>query len=413
MKFDLFCSLSQGTDGTFLPLEKIVFKNFLSQASLADSLGFETLWLAESHLSSEVQKKNKNPVIPHFKGEVGLNTDLISLSHLIYSKTKKINLGTAIRNILCNGGPLAHAEAIRYHLFLEQFYERPKRTLNLGFASGRFEYSNKPYFIRPRDSLEKKLWPLVKGKVLEEAGQIFLKSLKGDSFSSKEIESSFLEKKQTDKKISWEDLKKIAQESSNYEMNDTKIRLKKWWEFEETKIIPNEVSLENLNLYLGSHSPEIQELMNTIMNCRVFNLSITSPKIIEETHERMKALFAQRDETWKREYMPRTVLVFLNGEKHLSSKEQSNKAKKHAKKVLESYWKALEGTIDPIKVEKASHNALCGNPEKVLEQLQERFHPEDRLMLWFDLCCHDTEVVENSMKSFFEDVAPHTKGLSS
>lgn len=407
MKFDLFCSLCQGSTEKVLTKEKKVFGNFLSQAKLADDLGFETLWLAESHLSSEAQKKNKKPVIPHFKGEVGLNTDLLQLSHLIYASTKKINLGTAIRNILCNGGPLAHAEAIRYFFFLEELYDRPKRTLNLGFASGRFEFSNKPYFIRPRDEFENFFWKEVKGKILNEAAQIFLKALKGDSFSSEDISPSFLKKEAIENEEKWKSMLNLCSKDKSYDFGREKIKLKNWWNFEETKIIPNDVNLENLDLYLGSHSPEIQTLTNKISPCKVFNLSITKKEVIEETHKRMSSLFETRNLPWKREYMPRTVLVFLNADKSLNSKEQSSKAKEHATAALSSYWKALEGTIDPQKIEQATNNSLCGNPEEVTEQIKERFHPNDRLMLWFDFNCHDNALIKNSMKNFFEKVVPN------
>ena len=45
-----------------------MWENFFDQVKLADDLGFETAWVAETHLSCEEQKKNANAVIPHFKG---------------------------------------------------------------------------------------------------------------------------------------------------------------------------------------------------------------------------------------------------------------------------------------------------------------------------------------------------------
>ncbi len=407
MKFDLFCSLCQGSLTQDLPKEKKILENFLSQAKLADHLGIETLWLAESHLSSETQKKNKKPVIPHFKGEVSLNTDSFQLAHLVYSSTKKIGLGTAIRNIVCNGGPLAHAEAVRYFLFLQELSKFKDRSLRLGFASGRFEYSNSPYSIRPRDAFEENFWPEVKGKVLKEACQIFLKGILGHEFSSAEIENSFIRKEDVKSEKIWEEMLKTLSRRSDYEISENTIRLKKWWLFEEVKVIPNDVSLKKVEFYIGSHSPEIQNLANDITPCKVFNLSITSEEVIEETHKRMEEVYRQKNLSWKREFMPRTVLVFLNGDKSLSSKEQSNRAKEHAKKALTTYWQALEGTIDPVKIEKATDNALCGNPQEVCEQIESRFHREDRLMLWFDLNCHENLVIKNSMKCFFEDVASY------
>jgi hypothetical protein len=42
----------------------------------------------------------------------------------------------------------------------------------------------------------------------------------------------------------------------------------------------------------------------------------------------------------------------------------------------------------------------------VLAQAKERFHPEDRLMLWFDFNNHDNERVQRNMRAFMEGVAP-------
>ena len=275
----------------------------------------------------------------------------------------------------------------------------------MGFASGRFEYSNSPYSIRPRDVFEEKFWPEVKGKILREASQIFLKGILGHEFSSDEIESSFIRKKDVKSEEVWEEMLKTLSQYSDYEIGEDTIRLKKWWLFEKVKVIPNDVSIEKLEFYVGSHSPEIQNLANGITPCKVFNLSITSQYVIEETHNRMKEVYRQKNLSWKREFMPRTVMVFLNGDKNLSSKEQSNRAKEHAAKAITTYWQAIEGTLDPQKIAKATDNALCGNPQEVREQIESRFHREDRLMLWFDLNCHDNLVVKNSMKYFFEDVA--------
>ena len=83
-----------------------MFENFFRQVRLADELDFGCAWVAESHLSSEVQKQNPHAVIPQFRGEIGLNTDILQLAHQVFAKTKKINVGSAIRNILANGGRL-------------------------------------------------------------------------------------------------------------------------------------------------------------------------------------------------------------------------------------------------------------------------------------------------------------------
>ena len=86
--------------------------------------------------------------------------------------------------------------------------------------------------------------------------------------------------------------------------------------------------------------------------------------------------------------------------------QQSGRAREEARAALGAYWTALEGTLDPAKVEKASDNALIGNPAEVAAQVVERFHPEDRLMLWFDFFNHDYDRVIRNMECFMRDVAP-------
>ena len=60
----------------------------------------------------------------------------------------------------------------------------------------------------------------------------------------------------------------------------------------------------------------------------------------------------------------------------------------------------------PEKVEKAATNALIGNAEEVAAQMLERFHPDDRLMLWFDFFNHDSARVVRNMEMFMSRVAP-------
>ena len=106
MKFDIFFSICQTEVDGYTPNEKQMFLNFFDQLELADQLGFGVGWVAETHLSCQVQKENPSAVIPQFKGEIGLNTDIFQLAHLVFSRTKNIEVGSAIRNIQCNGGPI-------------------------------------------------------------------------------------------------------------------------------------------------------------------------------------------------------------------------------------------------------------------------------------------------------------------
>ncbi len=97
----MFFSISQTPDaaGTF-PDETTMYSNYLEQLQVADELGYGVAWLAQAHLSTEVQKQNRNPVIPHWQGEVGLCTDFFQLALLSMEKTNQIEIGSAVLSIL-------------------------------------------------------------------------------------------------------------------------------------------------------------------------------------------------------------------------------------------------------------------------------------------------------------------------
>jgi len=104
--------------------------------------------------------------------------------------------------------------------------------------------------------------------------------------------------------------------------------------------------------------------------------------------------------------MPRTVMVFLNHEPGLSEDERRLAAQEEAHQALGSYWQALEGTIDPMKVAKATNNAVIGTVDDVCEQIAERFDAEDSIMAWFDFFKHDSARVVRDMTAFAEHVMP-------
>src|SRR5688572_11655493 len=187
MELDIFFSISQTEVDGYMPSEKVMFENFFEQVELADRLGFGTAWVAESHLSTEVQKTNPGAVIPHFVGEIGLNTDILQLAHRIFARTKRIGVGSAIMNILANGGPIAAAERVKTFLALHGLDEDERRILTVGFASGRFPFINVPYGIVPRNAVEAAAWPVVKNKIFEEATEIFLRLLNGEILNSQKI----------------------------------------------------------------------------------------------------------------------------------------------------------------------------------------------------------------------------------
>src|SRR5438045_9011727 len=192
MELDIFFSISQTEVDGVMPDERTMIANFFEQVGLADKLGFGTAWIAESHLSTEVQKTNPGAVIPHFVGEIGLNTDILQLAHCIFARTRRIGVGSAILNILCNGGPVAHAERIKTFLALHGLDPAERRALTIGFASGRFPFINIPYGIVPRTPVEAAAWPVVKNKIFEEATEIFLRLLNGETLNSTMIATRVL-----------------------------------------------------------------------------------------------------------------------------------------------------------------------------------------------------------------------------
>ena len=187
MKFDIFFSICQTEVDGYLPSERVMWQNYFDQLQLADQLGFGCAWLAETHLSCQIQKQNPGAVIPEFKGEIGLNTDIFQMAHIVFAKTRNLEVGSAILNIQCNGGPIARAESLRTCLGLHGLDPSERRKLQIGFASGRFPFSNHPYGVHPRNELETAAWSALRGKVFQEASEIFLRLVRGDIFSSAEV----------------------------------------------------------------------------------------------------------------------------------------------------------------------------------------------------------------------------------
>src|SRR5688572_5109579 len=393
MELDIFFSICQTEVGGYMPDERTMFANFFEQVKLADELGFGTAWVAESHLSTEVQKTNPGAVIPHFVGEIGLNTDILQLAHRVFARTKRIGIGSAIMNILCNGGPIAAAERIKTFLALHGLDENERRLLTIGFASGRFPFINVPYGIVPRNAVETAAWPVVKNKIFEEATEVFLRLLKGEILSSDAVTKRSLARPDFRNDADWQRVR--AAHGSKVE----EIPLAPRWVFPNLKIVPQESRMDLLRLSIGSHDPGTQIFANTIMPVGVFNLSITPGDEIEKTNARMREHYHPAGGGWHRRLMPRTVLVFIND-------DDPAKAADEAREALSNYWRALEGTLDEEKVRRATNNALVGDAEAIAGQMRERFDAEDRLMLWFDFNNHDSKRVMKNMSDFMNKVAP-------
>jgi len=404
MEFDVFFSISQTPDaaGT-CPDETTMYANYLEQLAVADDLGYGVAWLAQAHLSTEVQKRNKRPVIPHWEGEVGLCTDFFQLAMLSMTHTNRIEIGSAVLSILANGGPIAVAERIGNFCALQEV-RGDSRKLNLGFSAGRFQFMASPYGIVPRNAIEETAWPALRGQIFWEAAEIMLRLVRGDTISSGDIRKTTLSRANFRSDEDW-----IAVQNANGN-DDEEIEIPQRYQFEEIKSVPQEWDRSKLNLVIGSHEPALQEHVNKFMPVQVFNLSITQPDVIEATHERMKDAYLGE---WERRMMPRTVMVFLNEESGLSEIEKTAAAKIESEGALSSYWAALEGTLDPAKVSKAANNAVIGNATEVAAQIRERFHPDDRLMLWFDFFRHDSERICRDMRAFMDKVVPLVNGGAS
>ncbi len=400
MKFDIFLSICQTEVDGYIPSEKTMWENFFEQLKLADALGFGTAWIAETHLSCQIQKRNPGAVIPHFKGEIGLNTDILQLAHKAFGMTKRIALGSAIRNIQCNGGPIAHAEALRTFLSLHSIDPTETRKLHLGFASGRFPFSNAPYGIVPRDAVEKAAWKALRGKIFQEAVEIFLRFVRGDIFSAKDVRPTVLRRPDFRSDEDW------AAVLEAYGETVDEVPIANRWSFEQVGVIPFEAPMHLLQLVIGAHDFPTQAYANTFLPCWVFNLSITPREKIEETHRKMAEAYHADGGPWQRSYMPRTTLVVLDDTPGKTEDEKNALAHERATKIYNNYWMAMAGTLDPDKVAQAVDNALVGSPDTISRQMEERFDAGDRLMLWFDFNDHDSPAVCGRMETFMEKVAP-------
>jgi hypothetical protein len=412
MEHDIFFSISQTPDADgHLPDEATMLRNYFQQLTCADDLGFGIGWIAQAHLSTETQKSNDKPVVPHWKGEVGLCTDFPQLALESFRRTTNIEIGSAVVSILASGGPIAQAERMANVLSLHGLDESEQRCLHIGFSAGRFEFMARPYGVIPRNSIEEAAWPALRGQIFMEAAEIFLRLLRGDVINSTMIRPTVLTRANFRSDEDWELVQEAAVEFEALDEAPDSIHIPSRYVFEDLKIVPTEFRRELLKLVAGTHDPRAQTFVNSILPVKVFNLSITSPEVIDATHERMREVYHKDGGAWKRSDMPRTSFVFLNAEDGLTSEEQSAAAQNEADRALSAYWNALEGTIDPDKVSRAANNALIGNVEEVAQQMVDRFHPEDRIMAWFDFFNHDADRVCRNMTAYMEQVVPLVESI--
>ena len=412
MEHDIFFSISQTPDEDgHIPTEATMLRNYFQQLECADRLGFGIGWIAQAHLSTETQKSNQQPVVPHWKGEVGLCTDFPQLALESFRRTNSIEIGSAVVSILASGGPIAQAERMANVLSLHGLDENEQRCLHVGFSAGRFEFMARPYGVVPRNAIEEAAWPALRGQIFMEAAEIFLRLLRGDVINSTMIRPTILTRANFRSDEDWQAVQDAAVEFEALKGRPDEVNIPSRYVFEDLKIVPADFRRSLLKLVAGTHDPRAQTFVNTILPVKVFNLSITSPEVIDATHERMREAYHPEGGAWKRSDMPRTSFVFLNAEPGLSPEEQSAAAQAEADRALGAYWNALEGTIDPDKVSRAADNALIGNVEEVASQMVERFHPEDRIMAWFDFFNHDSDRVCRNMTAYMEQVVPQVETM--
>ena len=412
MEHDIFFSISQTPDEHgHIPNEATMLRNYFQQLACADELGFGVGWIAQAHLSTETQKSNTKPVVPHWKGEVGLCTDFPQLALESFRRTTNIEIGSAVVSILASGGPIAQAERMANLLSLHGLDENEHRCLHVGFSAGRFEFMARPYGVVPRNAIEEAAWPALRGQIFMEAAEIFLRLLRGDVINSDMIRSTVLTRNNFRSDEDWVAVQNAAVEFEALDQRPDAIEIPSRYVFEDLKIVPTEFRKDLLRLVAGTHDPRAQTFVNTILPVKVFNLSITSPEVIDATHERMREVYHADGGAWNRGDMPRTSFVFLNAEEGLTPEEQSKAAHAEADQALGAYWNALEGTIDPDKVSRAANNALIGNAEEVARQMVERFHPEDRIMAWFDFFNHDSDRVCRNMTAYMQQVVPLVESM--
>ena len=412
MEHDIFFSISQTPDENgHIPDEATMLRNYFQQLACADELGFGVGWIAQAHLSTETQKSNQRPVVPHWKGEVGLCTDFPQLALESFRRTSSIEIGSAVVSILASGGPIAQAERMANVLSLHGLDPEETRRLHIGFSAGRFEFMARPYGIVPRTSVEEAAWPALRGQIFMEAAEIFLRLLRGDVINSTMIRPTVLTRDNFRSDDDWASVQAAAVEFEGLNTPPDEIRIPNRYVFEDLKIVPAEFRKDLLRLVAGTHDPRAQTFVNTVLPVKVFNLSITSPEVIDATHERMREAYHPSGGAWQRSDMPRTSFVFINAEEGLTPGEQTAAAQAEADRALSAYWSALEGTIDPDKVSRAANNALIGNVEDVAKQMVERFHPDDRIMAWFDFFNHDSDRVCRNMTAYMERVVPLVESM--
>ena len=193
---------------------------------------------------------------------------------------------------------------------------------------------SRPYGIVPRNEIEELAWPALRCQIFAEASEIFLRLLNGEVIASSDIRKTNLTRENFYTDQDWKNIQLKAKEINQLDILPDVIEIPRRYEFEQIKTIPQNWRRELLNVVIGSHDKKIQIEANKWRPVQVFNLSITPPHIIEETHQRFSKYYHKSGGLWKRSMMPRTIMIFINDEENLSSEERSYAAKEEAKNAL-------------------------------------------------------------------------------
>lgn len=139
------------------PAEK--YEESLEQAELADDLGFYSLWLSENHFSSKTG-------LPEFQGEIGITPKPLLFGLQVIENTRRIRIGTAVRNIVFSNPIHVAEEALVFDLL-------SKGRLDLGVGSGYRPWEFEGFRIDPAEARARFL----------EALEILDCALRGETFS--------------------------------------------------------------------------------------------------------------------------------------------------------------------------------------------------------------------------------------
>ncbi|MFZ9521634.1 MAG: hypothetical protein ACO3A4_14260 [Silvanigrellaceae bacterium] len=316
MFFDVFFSLNQTTVDSIQPFEWQLLRSFFEQVEAADELGYGVAWVAQHHFMWDLLKRTSKTTFPNYKGNIGLNSDILLLAPHIFSRTKNIEVGEVSRNLISDGGPIAHAQSVRTFMAFHEFGPFAHRRLHLGLSNGEYQFNSSPFWVSPRTDIEKAAWPALKKKIFAEALEVFLRLTRGDVFFSDRTSRKELCKTDFHSDEDWNSVRRLAGESAA-----EKISFPEQWSFEQLGIVPQNVSLGSLGLYLGSHDASLQQMANRFMPCGVMDASLTSGEEIESTHKHMAEAYYIPKAPWQRSMLPRLTLVFLDTTPGLSDEE--------------------------------------------------------------------------------------------